>query len=140
MRWAFDADVLIYTAAPGNSLGQAVRTLLESSQDADEFIGSTVLVPEVLIKPLGRGYRAEVAELEATLSYLRLIPLTYEISHYAAKLGGVYGLKAVDATHLATAAVAGADRLLTNNRRDFRPEVIKEVEVFFPDALPTVGR
>jgi predicted nucleic acid-binding protein len=46
-----------------------------------------------------------------------------------------YGLKAADATHLATAVAAGADRFLTNNERDF-PRTITEVGITYPIDLP----
>jgi hypothetical protein len=32
----------------------------------------------------------------------------------------------------------GADRFITNNRRDFGPD-IKEIDVTYPDALPAPG-
>ena len=44
----------------------------------------------------------------------------------ATVLASRYRLKATDATHLATAVNVGADRFITNNRRDF-PATITEV-------------
>ena len=46
-----------------------------------------------------------------------------------------YQLKAADATHLATAVGMGADRFITNNKRDFGRD-IKEIDVTYPDTLP----
>jgi predicted nucleic acid-binding protein len=46
-------------------------------------------------------------------------------------------LRAADAFHLATAVLAGADRFVTNNRRDFGPS-ITEIEIVYPDALDDV--
>jgi hypothetical protein len=40
--------------------------------------------------------------------------------------------------HLATAVAAGADRFLTNNRKDF-PQTITEIDVVYPDDLATVA-
>ena len=48
--------------------------------------------------------------------------------------GAVHRLSAADAVHLATAVGAGADRFLTNNRRDF-PRTIAEIAVVYPDEL-----
>lgn len=48
--------------------------------------------------------------------------------------GAEYGLRAADATHLATAVNAGADRFITNNRRDLKQD-IEEIDVVFPEAL-----
>jgi hypothetical protein len=42
--------------------------------------------------------------------------------------------RAADAFHLATAVLAGADRFITSNRRDFGPS-ITEIDVLYPDAL-----
>ena len=52
----------------------------------------------------------------------------------ATSLAAAHRLRAGDALHLATAVVAGADRFITNNRRDFGPS-ITEIEVVYPDAL-----
>lgn len=46
-----------------------------------------------------------------------------------------YRLRAADAAHLATAVLLGADRFITNNRRDV-DERITEVDVTYPSALP----
>jgi len=38
------------------------------------------------------------------------------------------------AVHLATAVMAGADRFITDDRRDF-PAAISEIDITYPDAL-----
>lgn len=40
-----------------------------------------------------------------------------------------------DAVHLATAVISGADRFITNNRRDF-PDSIDEIHITYPIDLP----
>ena len=52
----------------------------------------------------------------------------------AVGLGAKYRLRTIESIHLATAVVAGADRFLTNNRRDF-PKSIEEVDVTYPEDL-----
>ena len=52
----------------------------------------------------------------------------------ATALASRYGLKAADATHLATAVAMGADRFVTTNQRDF-PVTIAEVSVTYPADL-----
>ena len=52
----------------------------------------------------------------------------------AITLASSYRLRAADAVHLATAIVFGADRFITDNRRDF-PVSISEIDVTYPDAL-----
>lgn len=53
----------------------------------------------------------------------------------ATTLASTYRLRTADAVHLAAAVVAGADRVITNNRRGF-PASIAEVDVTYPEDLP----
>jgi hypothetical protein len=39
------------------------------------------------------------------------------------------------AIHLATAVAFGADKFITNNRRDFSRDQIVEIDVTYPDML-----
>jgi hypothetical protein len=53
---AFDADVLIYAAVSGHPLGQQVAALFRSAAPATMAgIGSVLLLPEVLSRPLRDG-------------------------------------------------------------------------------------
>jgi predicted nucleic acid-binding protein len=142
---AFDADVLIYAAAPAHPLGRRIRALFvrdpieEDPGGGEETvvgIGSVLLLPEILAKPLRARADDEVAELAALLARLELRPTDRWTASVAASLAAAYGLRAADAVHLATAVVAGADRFLTNNRRDF-PKSIVEVDITYPEDLPT---
>ena len=45
-----------------------------------------------------------------------------------------YRLRTADATHLATAMGMGARRFITNNKRDFGPD-IEEIDVTYPEPL-----
>jgi predicted nucleic acid-binding protein len=134
---SFDADVLIYAAVAGHELGRRVRALfpvapLEGSRAG---VGSVLLVPELLIKPLRENATDEIKELSALLGRLDLLATDAATAELATALGAAYGLRAADAVHLATAVGAGADRFLTNNRSDF-PKAIREIDVIYPDELP----
>lgn len=135
---AFDADVLIYAAAPGHPLGGPVRALFnewEASQvEGAVGVGSVLLMPELLSKPRREHADGEVAALAALLGRLELIPVDSEVSEVATALGARYRLRAADAVHLATAVVAGADRFITNNSSDFSNK-ITEVSVVYPSDL-----
>jgi predicted nucleic acid-binding protein len=134
---AFDADVLIYAAVPGHPLGRRVRALFPVEAGGVAGVGSVLLLPEVLAKPVRDGATEEVTALAALLSRLELRvvdPVTAEVS---TSLAVTYRLRAADAVHLATAVVAGADRFITNNRRDFGQD-IAEIDVTYPDALGDV--
>ena len=134
MRDAFDADALIYAAAPGHPLGRRVLALFRGAEPA-AGTGSVLLLPEVLGKPLRDGSAAEVRVLAGLLARLDLRPVDRATAELATALSSRYGLRAADATHLATAVGMGAERFITNNRHDFGPE-IKEIDVTYPDTLP----
>jgi predicted nucleic acid-binding protein len=133
---AFDADVLIYAAVPGHPLGRRVLALLAADPQAPAGVGSTLLLPEILSQPLREGDEAELLALTAVLGRLELRPLDEATAQLAVALGASYRLSAPDAVHLASAVGAGAERFLTNNRRDF-PTTIAEVAVTYPDELPS---
>jgi predicted nucleic acid-binding protein len=132
---AFDADVLIYAAVPGHLLGQPVAAMIGGPGGARPAgVGSVLLLPEVLGKPLRDGAVSEVRALAALLARLDLRPVDLATAELATSLSARYKLKSADAIHLATAVAAGAERFLTNNQRDF-PKTITEVEVTYPADL-----
>jgi predicted nucleic acid-binding protein len=140
---AFDADVLIYAAVPGHPLGRRVLPLLpepaqqgESDVDAAAMgIGSVLLLPELLSKPVRDGADDELLALAVLLGRLELRPVDEATAELAVALGAAYRLRAADAVHLATAVLAGAERFVTNNRADFDCS-IAEIDVTFPGDLP----
>jgi predicted nucleic acid-binding protein len=136
---AFDADVLIYAAAKDHPLGTRVRALFPheptGSSGAVAGIGSVLLVPELLTKPLRDDATGELAELGALLGRLDLLPVDQATAELATALGASYRLRTADAVHLATAVAAGADRFLTNNQSDFA-KTVSELEVVYPQDLP----
>ena len=141
---AYDADALIYAAVPGHPLGRRVAALLRAAGTAAPAgTGSVLLLPEVLGRPLRDGAADEVRILAGLLTRLDLRPVDLATAELAASLSARYRLKAADATHLATAVSAGADRFVTNNQRDF-PRDITEVDITYPadlaDPAPDIQR
>ena len=136
---AFDSDVLIYAAAPGHPLGERVAALFPAhpvgSPGPKVGVGSVLLLPEVLSKPLRDGDAEAVRSLSEFLSMLDLRPVDQLTAAQAAVFGARYNLRLADATHLATAIAMGAHRFITNNSKDFSPR-IKEIEVTHPADLP----
>jgi predicted nucleic acid-binding protein len=128
---AFDADALIYAAVPGHPLGQRVAALFRRAE-AKAGVGSVLLLPEVLSKPLRDGTADEIRSLAGLLARLDLRPVDRATAELATALSSRYRLRAADATHLATAVGLGADRFITSNRRDFGPH-IAEIDVTYPD-------
>lgn len=132
MICAFDADVLIYAASPGHPLGAGV--LRELAAEDSTSVGSVLLLTEVLAKPMREGREDEVDALVSILGRLELRAADDAVGRLALTLSVAYGLRAADAVHLATAVDAGADRFITNNRKDFSTS-IREIDIVFPDAL-----
>lgn len=135
---AFDADVLIYAAVANHPLGTRVRALFptEPVEAAGMVagIGSVLLIPELLTKPLREGATDELDELGALLGRIDLRPVDEATVELATALGAAYRLRAADAVHLATAVHAGADRFITNNVGDF-PKTITEIDITYPGDL-----
>lgn len=135
MITAFDADVLIYAATIGHPAGTRVVALFTDADSDVAGIGSVLLLTEVLAKPLRDDPNsAESAALLSLLSRLDLRPLDAPTARLSLALSVAHGLRAADAAHLATAVDAGADRFLTNNRKDF-PKTITEIDIVYPEDL-----
>lgn len=136
---AFDADVLIYAAIDGHPLGRRVRPLIPTAPtEQTAGVGSMLLIPELLTKPVRQDASAEAEALSEMLVRLDLLPVDEPTSRFATHFGATYGLRTVDAVHLATAVLAGADRFITNNTKDFRKS-ITEIDVTYPTDLPDPG-
>lgn len=138
---AFDADVLIYAAIPQHPLGAKVLSLFPADEVRDQQagVGSTLLVPELMIKPIREDRLAELNQLAWLLSRIELLDVDRDIADLAVAVGAKLTLKAPDALHLATAMYAGADHFLTNNSRDF-DAAFDGIEIIFPTDLPDSER
>lgn len=139
MKVAFDADVLIYSICPHNPIGDQIASFLNDILESDGWtaIGSQVLLPEVLIKPVRLPAFDEVDSLFNLVERLELFPVDTMVARKAIGLGAQYGLKTVDSIHLANAIHQRADQFLTNNKKDF-PKSISEIEIIYPSDLPKV--
>ena len=131
---SFDADCLIYATLLEHPAGKALAAMFNSAAPT-VGLGSTMLIPEVLAKPLREHRQAELRQLQYYLGRLDLYPLDQATAQLAALLCARHRLKAADAVHLATAVHLGADRFITNNRRDFRQVDITEVDITYPEDL-----
>jgi predicted nucleic acid-binding protein len=135
---AFDSDVLIFAAVPDHPLGRRVRALFPTHAQGNHVpaagIGSVLLLPELLTRPLRNVAAVELEALQRLLARLELRPVDAVTAELATVLGAQYGLRAADAVHLATAVNAGATRFITNNSKDF-PTSIAEIDITYPAAL-----
>lgn len=133
---AFDSDVLIYAGEPGNVLGARIAALFAAATpSAPAGVGSVLLLPEVLSRPQREGNTRETRRLAELLGLLDIYPVDAATAELATAFGATYRLRSADAVHLATAVAAGADRFLTNNRRDFGRSIV-EIDIVFPEDLP----
>ena len=136
---AFDADVLIYAALPGHALGRRVQALFTTpavlAGEAMAGVGSVLLLPELLSKPLRERSAGQLGALATLLGRLELRPTDLATAELAVALAAEHRLRAADAIHLATAVGVGADRFVTNNSRDF-PKSIPEIEITYAIDLP----
>ena len=95
---SFDADVLIYAAVSGHHLGRRVRALFPVEPgESPVGVGSVLLVPELLTKPLRENAISELNELGALLGRLDLRPADEATTELATALAASYRLRAADA-------------------------------------------
>lgn len=101
---AFDADVIIYAAVADHPLGRRVAALFPAEPlgkgDPPCGVGSVLLLPEVLGKPMRDGLDEEVLVLGGLLARLELRPLDLATAELAVALSAAYSLRAADAAHL----------------------------------------
>ena len=86
----------------------------------NDAIVSTVSVTEALVRPMRAGSDAAIELVEAFLRHypnLRFEPVSHEIAREAARIRAATALRTPDATILATAAVLGAEVVVTNDGR-----------------------
>ncbi|HEX5823042.1 MAG TPA: PIN domain-containing protein [Candidatus Limnocylindrales bacterium] len=116
---ALDANVLIYLLEGHEPLGRHAGAVVDSIE-AGDVAGSMATIGqfEILAGParVGDAPLFERSADEIRSMGLRLIPLTSEVAEEAAWLRGQGGLELGDAIHVATARVAGATAMITNDR------------------------
>lgn len=135
MTDAYDADALLYAAAPEHPPGQRVAARFRAAPPGDLVgTGSVLLLPEVLSKPMREGAASEVRVLASLLARLDLRPTDRATAELSTVLAAKYGLGAADAVHLASAVHSGADRFITHNTKDFT-SAITELAITVPDQV-----
>lgn len=95
MTTGFDADVLVYAAAPAHPLGRRVAVAFDVPPNVIVGMGSALLLAEVLAEPMRQNPESsEVAALTGLLSRLELLPVDTPASRFALDLAVKCGLKA----------------------------------------------
>jgi len=96
---------------------------------------SCLTLMEILVKPMKKGREDLVEEykmLFETFPNLKLIPHETSVAYSAAYFRAAYGIKPADSIQIASAAVAGADHFLTNNKDLVK---IKELTICYMDKI-----
>ena len=88
-------------------------------QRHDELLTGAFTFGEVLtgVYRSGAGHRAQGVIQAMQQVVAEVVPFTLETADYYARIRGSLGLPAADAMHLASAAHAGTDLFLTNDKR-----------------------
>ncbi len=118
---ALDTMVFIYHLAGHprySELTTAVLAAVEAGQLA--ALTTTVTLAEILTAPAKVGDRQALQDYELYLTRfpnLRIVPLDVALARETALVRGETGLRTPDAIQVAAARLAGADAILTNDRR-----------------------
>jgi len=120
-RIALDANVFIYLFEAEGSLARTAASVINaiSTGRVTGFV-ATIALSEAIVGPvrtademMGERYVDAIRSVEN----LHVVPATVEIAVEAGFVRGRTGLTLADALHVATARIAGASVLVTNDRR-----------------------
>jgi predicted nucleic acid-binding protein len=116
-----DSSVVLAYLAGTERASRAAAWVLDDCIGRERNVGalSTITVTETLVRPFQRGPAAlETAETFLRhFRHLQLMDVTYEVAREAARLRAEAGLSTPDSLILATAVVAGATVVVTNDAR-----------------------
>jgi predicted nucleic acid-binding protein len=120
-RVAFDTNVFVYLFESAGPLADAA-TAVVNAVSARRIVGivSTVALAEAIVGPahLGDDTMGErYADAIRSIENLHVVPATVEIAAESGFVRAHTGLTLADSMHVATAQVAGASILITNDRR-----------------------
>jgi predicted nucleic acid-binding protein len=132
IRTYLDSGVLI--AAARGKAPLAIKALDILDDPNRQFVSSVFLKLEVLPKAVYHKNTSEVEFYEAVFDAVTdWAESTDEIIERAYKEALAYGLAALDALHVAAAAILGADELVTTERSDkpmYRTTAVKVVSLW----------
>ena len=129
-RVALDSNVLVYLLeSSGPPAERAVAVVNAISGRRVVGVMSSVVLTEVVVGPVLAGNDAmgeRYVDALRSIENLNIVPVTVEIAAEAAFVRARTGLTLADALHVATARIAGASILVTNDRQ-IRPTAKLEV-------------
>lgn len=119
-RVYWDSMLFVYLLEGHPIFGPITAAILkETVERKDTLCTSVFCVGEVLTGPrkTGFNYAADQAMRFFTSSAVEVLPFSLETADQFSRVGASTGVSPPDAIHLATAAIAGADVFLTNNKK-----------------------
>ena len=119
-RVYLDANIYIYAFELVEAKQEACSALFNYlDHDANRLIGSELLIPELLSKPMELNNQDLVDSYWDFLESedLDLLPLSKDMHLQAAELRAKYKLKAVDALHLATAIIMNCSAFVSDDAK-----------------------
>lgn len=116
MRVFLDSCIVIYAVEPAPAHGKKVLALLESMKGT-AFCVSDLVRLECRVGPMRRKDTKLLAEFDRYFTTTAVLPLRSEAIDLATDFRANYGLKTVDALHLATASFHAYDEFWTNDDR-----------------------
>lgn len=138
-RIALDTNVFIYAFEQHPQFGETVKAILDEVEEGMvEAVVSTITLTEILTKPIREGNETLEKRYRLLFTHfpnLTVVPVDVSVAEHAAYLRGKYGLKTPDALIVASAIVARAKLLITNDRRLEQVTEIRSVAIneFTPD-------
>ena len=119
-RLVIDSAPIIYILEDHPGFASRFAPVFERAEAGDyELVVTTITLAEVLTGPLRHGNESLAEEYRNTLSSLppwRVVDLTPDIAHRAARIRGRTGLRLPDAVQVATAIETASAGLVTHDR------------------------
>lgn len=132
----WDSNLFIYLFEDYGELSAQVAALRQAMLERkDRLLTSTLTLGEILVKPIERG-AIELARRyeEAVMTTASLLPFDVRAAKIYAQLRCDRTLRPPDAIQLASAAAAGVDLFITNDRR-LQGKYVEGVQFIVPLQL-----
>lgn len=128
-RLSLDTPCLLYYIEKNPKYIKLAEIIFEELlRGREEIIASTLLLTEILIRPIAQNLPGLALDYKSVVSKnIILYPLSEEIAEKAAYLRARYKFATPDAIHIGTAIEEGASAIISNDRRWKQVKEIKTI-------------
>ena len=117
-----DSSAVLAYLDGGEAVSPAAALVIDEfvASGRNEAVVSAVTVTEALVRPMRAGSESAVEVIEAFMGHfanLRIVAVSFDVAREAARIRAATALRTPDATILATAVIAGAGTVVTNDGR-----------------------